>query len=88
MPVRKLSISLDADVAERATAMAADQGLTLSAFVGRSIEHQQILADGRVAMDEWEAEHGAFTAEEQAEAAAFVDSLGIPRPDDRTLPRP
>lgn len=81
--MRKLSISLDAGVAERATALAAEQGLTLSAYVGRSLEDQQILADGRAAMDEWEAEHGAFTAEEHAEAAAFVDSLDIPRRDAR-----
>jgi predicted transcriptional regulator len=79
MAVRKLSISLDEEQAARATRLAEAQGLTLSAFIGRSLEDQLILADGRLAMQEWEDEHGAFTPEELAEADAFVDSLGIPR---------
>lgn len=79
MAVRKLSISLDEDVAARATRLAESQGVTLSAFIGRSLEDRLILADGRAAMDEWEAEHGAFTPEELAAADAFVDGLGIPR---------
>lgn len=84
MAVRKLSISLDADVAARATRLAEADGVTLSAFIGRSLENRLILEDGRLAMEEWEAEHGAFTPEELAEADAFVDSLGIPRvPENR-----
>lgn len=82
MAVRKLSISLDEDLAARATRLADADGVTLSALIGRSLADQLVLADGRLAMDEWEAEHGAFTPEELAEADAFVDSLGIPRPPE------
>jgi len=73
--VRKLSISLDAELAERAARMAADEGTTLSRLIGLSLEDRLILADGRAAMREYEADEGAFTADERAEAAAFNDRL-------------
>ena len=83
MSARTLSISLDDEIVTRAARLAESQGVTLSDLIGRGLRDQLILADGRAAMDEWQAEHGAFTAEELAAAEANVDGLGIPRrPDD------
>ena len=74
MGVKKLSIALDERVAEAAAASAERHGLSLSAWLNRAAEKALAIEDGLAAVAEWEAEHGAFTAEEIAAADAVLDA--------------
>jgi len=74
MGVKKLSIALDERVAEAAAASAERHGLSLSAWLNRAAANALAVEDGLAAVAEWEAEHGAFTAEEIAAADAVLDA--------------
>ena len=74
MGVKKLSIALDERVAAAAAASAERHGLSLSAWLNRAAENSLAIEDGLAAVAEWEAEHGAFTAEEIAAADAVLDA--------------
>jgi hypothetical protein len=74
MGVKKLSIALDERVAEAAAASAERHGLSLSAWLNRAAQNALAVEDGLAAVAEWEAEHGAFTAEEIAAADAILDA--------------
>lgn len=74
MGVKKLSIALDERVAEAAAASAERHGLSLSAWLNRAAKDALAVEDGLAAVAEWEAEHGAFTAEEIAAADAVLDA--------------
>jgi hypothetical protein len=74
MGVKKLSIALDERVAEAAAASAERHGLSLSAWSNRAAQNALAVEDGLVAVAEWEAEHGAFTAKEIAAADAVLDA--------------
>jgi hypothetical protein len=74
MGVKKLSIALDERVAEAAAASAERHGLSLSAWLNRAAQNALALEDGLAAVAEWEAEHGAFTAEEIVAADAVLDA--------------
>jgi hypothetical protein len=78
MGVKKLSIALDERVAEAAAASAERHGLSLSAWLNRAAERALAVEDGLAAVAEWEAEHGAFTAEEIAAADAVLDAARKP----------
>ena len=80
MGVKKLSIALDERVAEAAAASAERHGLSLSAWLNRAAQNALALEDGLAAVAEWEAEHGAFTAEEIAAADAILDAARKPVP--------
>ena len=80
MGVKKLSIALDERVAAAAAASAERHGLSLSAWVNRAAQNALALEDGLAAVAEWEAEHGAFTAEEIAAADAILDAARKPPP--------
>jgi len=73
MPVKKLSIALPERVAAAAATSASRQGLSLSAWVSRAAENTLAIEEGLAAVAEWEADHGALTAEERASAAAILD---------------
>jgi hypothetical protein len=73
MGVRKLSVALDAQVADAAAASAERHGLSLSAWLNRAAENALAIEDGLGAVAEWEAEHGALTAEELRAADAALD---------------
>lgn len=75
MGVKKLSVALDERVAEAAAASAERLGLSLSAWLNRAAEKALAIEDGLAAVAEWEAEHGAFTAEEIAAADAALDAV-------------
>ena len=72
MAVRKVTITIDEDVLATLRALAEEAGLPLSTYVTRAAEHHARVQDGLAAMREWEDEHGAFTAEELAEARADI----------------
>ena len=78
MGVKKLSVALDERVAEAAAASAERQGLSLSAWLNRAAQNALALEDGLAAVAEWEAEYGAFTAEEIAAADAVLDAARKP----------
>ena len=80
MGVKKLSVALDERVAEAAAAAAERHGLSLSAWLNRAAQNALALEDGLAAVAEWEAEHGAFTAEEIAAADAVLDAARKPVP--------
>jgi hypothetical protein len=73
MGVRKLSVALDEQVADAAVASAERHGLSLSAWLNRAAENALAVEDGLAAVAEWEAEHGALTAEELSAADAALD---------------
>jgi hypothetical protein len=68
-----LSIALDERVAEAASRAAAAAGLSLSAWMTRAAAHELAVQDGLAAVAEWEAEHGALTADELAEADRLLN---------------
>jgi hypothetical protein len=71
--VKKLSIALDVEVAATASRAAARAGQSLSAWLNDAAENALAIERGLEAVREWEAEHGAFTAEELAEADRVLD---------------
>ncbi len=73
MGVRKLSVALNEHVADAAAASAERLGLSLSAWLNRAAENALAIEDGLAAVAEWEAEHGALTAEELDAADAALD---------------
>lgn len=77
MAVRKLSISLDARVAEDVKRSAEAAGMSVSAWLSEMAEERIKIEDGLRAVREWEAEHGPITAEERAEADEILRRHGI-----------
>jgi hypothetical protein len=75
MPVRKLSVALDENVAEEIARAAERAGQSLSAWLNEAAENFLAIDAGRRAVREWEAEHGAFTAEELAAADRVLDGV-------------
>lgn len=73
VPVRKLSVALDNDVAAAASASAERRGLSLSAWLNEAAARALVLEDGLAAVAEWEREFGALTDDELADADAILD---------------
>jgi uncharacterized protein YaeQ len=73
VPVKKLSVALDESVAGRASEAAERHGLSLSAWLNAAAERALLLEAGLAAVAEWEAEHGALTADELAWADSVLD---------------
>ncbi|MGQ0464223.1 MAG: hypothetical protein ACT4QG_02765 [Sporichthyaceae bacterium] len=69
---RKRSISVPPEMDDAVEAAAAADGTTYSAWIAEAIRKQLILRDGLAAVAEYEAEAGAFTEAELAEADAWV----------------
>lgn len=79
MAVTKISIALDASVADKASRAAQREGLSLSAWLNRAAENALAIEDGLAAVAEWEAEHGALNEEELAAADELLDAAGSSR---------
>lgn len=77
MPVRKISIALDEQVAADAARLAAERGTSVSALINEALVERLAIADGLAAVAEWEAENGALTPEELARAEAILDAHGV-----------
>lgn len=73
MPVVKRSVSLSPSVVERAERAAAAEGLSLSAWIDRTLDHHLGIREGLEAVAEYEAEHGTFTPEELAEGRRILN---------------
>lgn len=78
----KRSVSIPPEVDAAIVAAAAAEGLTYSAWLARAALREIKIRDGLAAMAEYQDEHGAFTAEELAEAEAWVRTALAPLPAD------
>jgi hypothetical protein len=71
----KRSISLPSDLDREVERAAAESGTTVSAWLAATAAHRLRLEAGRRGIAEWEAEHGALTAEELTEGLARARAL-------------
>jgi hypothetical protein len=71
-PSPKLAITVDADVYDRVKAAAAEEGVSVSAWMTIAARRSLLVRDGLNAVAEWEKEHGAFTAAELEAARGRV----------------
>lgn len=71
-PSPKLAITVDPDVHAQVIAAAADDGLSVSAWMTNAARRSLLVRDGLAAVAEWEAEHGALTDAEMAAARERV----------------
>lgn len=60
-PSPKLAITVDSEVHERVVAAAADEGVSVSAWMTAAARRSLLVRDGLRAVSEWEEEHGAFS---------------------------
>jgi hypothetical protein len=79
MAVRKISVSLDERVLALARTAAEAEGKSLSAWLSDTAEDAARIQAGIQAMDEWEAEYGAFTEQDIRTADEALDRLGVGR---------
>jgi hypothetical protein len=80
-PSPKLAITVDPDVHTGVLQAAADEGVSVSAWMTSAARRALLVRDGLAAVAEWEAEHGALTDDEMAAARARVTAqLTSPRP--------
>jgi hypothetical protein len=70
----KLAITVASDVHADVVRAASEQGVSVSAWMTAAARRALRVRDGLAAVDEWEAEHGAFTETEMAEAREAVAS--------------
>ncbi len=75
MAVRKVSVALNDGVAEAAARAAQRAGVSLSAWLNRAAENALAVEDGLAAVRDWEADHGALTADELAAADRLLDRV-------------
>jgi hypothetical protein len=78
--VVKKSVSVPDVIWSAAEAEAEASHTTVSALVTEGLEYLLTIRAGQHAVGEWEAEHGAFTPAEIAEADAALDSAGVTQP--------
>ena len=71
-PSPKLAITVDPDVHARVMEAAAEDGVSVSAWMTAAARRELLVRDGLVAVAEWEAQHGAFSEAELAAARARV----------------
>lgn len=84
----KRSVSMPPDIDARVAAAAAAEGLTYSGWLAREADRALRLRDGLAAMEEYERERGAFTAEETAAAQQWIDQALAPLDQDRNVAAP
>ncbi|MDQ3451333.1 MAG: hypothetical protein M3493_01270 [Actinomycetota bacterium] len=83
MPVKKMSVALDSEVAAAAASAAEAHGRSLSSWLTDAARSQLRIEQGLAAVRAWEEEQGALTAEETASADAILDDL-LARPSRRS----
>jgi HicB family len=71
-PSPKLAITVDPEVHERLVAAAAEDGLSVSAWMTAAARRALLLRDGLAAVSEWEREHGPLTDAELRSARERV----------------
>jgi hypothetical protein len=71
-PSPKVAITVDPDVHEQVLAAAAEEGVSVSAWMTTAARRALLVRDGLRAVAEWEAEHGGLSEEELAAARRRV----------------
>lgn len=71
-PSPKLAITVDPDVHAKVMEAAAEDGVSVSAWMTAAARRELLVRDGLAAVAEWEAEHGAFSEGDLAAARARV----------------
>jgi hypothetical protein len=71
-PSPKLAITVDPEVHERVVAAAAEDGLSVSAWMTAAARRALLLRDGLAAVSEWEQENGPLTDAELRSARERV----------------
>jgi hypothetical protein len=85
MPVRKKrSISIPPDLDAEIAAAAEAAGMSYSAWVAETARKEFTIRAGLAAVGQYEAEHGAFTPAELAEADEWAAGVTQPAADRRT----
>lgn len=82
-PSPKLAISVDADVHQRVVAAAAEEGVSVSAWMTDAARQALLIRDGLHAVAEWEAENGAFSEAELMAARSRVADLIRPSSEEQ-----
>jgi hypothetical protein len=77
MVAERLSVSLSEESAAAVRKAAADAGMSVSGWVERTVGSIARRQAGLRAMDEYQAEHGAFTPEEREQARRTLRELGL-----------
>ena len=78
--VVELRTPLDPDVHERVVSAAAQEGVSVSAWMTEAARRALVVRDGLSAIAEWERRHGQFTPDEMASARQRVaEELATPR---------
>lgn len=70
MANKKVTITLDESLVEAMSSAARDAGVPLSRLIASAAERELRLRAGRATVQDWQAEHGAFTPGELAAARA------------------
>lgn len=82
-PSPKLAITVDPDVHAGVLEAAAEEGVSVSAWMTNAARRALVVRNGLAGVEEWEAEHGALSESEMAEArrrvAGEVRASGPPR---------
>jgi hypothetical protein len=71
-PSPKLAITVDPDVHERVVAAAAEEGVSVSAWMTAAARRVLLIRDGLAAVSEWEHDNGPFTDAELEAARGRV----------------
>lgn len=89
MAVKKISISLDAEVFERAKRAASAEGMPLSAWISRAAGEAADLAAAQTALAEYTEVYGEPDEDTMAQARADLESIGFWTPEtaDETAAR-
>ena len=67
-----MAITVDPDVHEKILDAAAEDGVSVSAWMTTAARRALLVRDGLAAVAEWETDHGALTESELAEARTRV----------------
>ncbi len=71
-PSPKLAITVDPDVHAGVLEAAAEEGVSVSAWMTNAARRALVVRNGLAGVEEWEAEHGALSESEMAEARRRV----------------
>jgi hypothetical protein len=87
-PSPKLAITVAADVHARVVEAAAEEGVSVSAWMTSAARRALLVRDGLAAVAEWEAQHGAFSeAELDAARSRVAAEVGSKRARGRSRRR-
>lgn len=75
-PSPKLAITVDPDVHAGVIEAAAEEGVSVSAWMTNAARRALVVRGGLTGVEEWEAEHGALSESEMAEARRRVGGEG------------